>query len=279
MVELKRLLLANPFLLASAMAFPPEIGVFGRAIGDKCRGNEGAGTCQTTSNCRGISYPQPYCPSDPNNVQCCVEIPCTVGTKSGYCRSVSNNGCPGGSFDPGNYCPGSQDIQCCLKNSENGTGTVGERVLAKAMEAAGVPYAWWGGSCSGPTGDAPPSDFGEIGFDCSGLVCWALCQTTGRDLFSEGLRNTRYMYCETQARLGYAKYPFSQRKKGDAVFFGDACDCSLSDGPGSIHHVGLVMEDGGDMMWNAPNDDLNRVMALRISAFGETPCPYVIRFT
>lgn len=69
MAKLKRLLLAVSFLLAPAIAFPPEEGVFGRAIGDKCRGTEGAGTCQRTSNCRGISYPQPYCPNDPDDVQ------------------------------------------------------------------------------------------------------------------------------------------------------------------------------------------------------------------
>ncbi|KAK4168399.1 hypothetical protein QBC43DRAFT_285034 [Cladorrhinum sp. PSN259] len=271
------LFLVVTLLMVPVIALPPEEGVFGRAIGDSCKGTEGPGTCQTTSNCRGISYPQPFCPNDPDDVQCCVEIPCQVGTQTGFCRSVSNNGCSGGRFDPGNYCPGSQDIQCCLKGSSDGK-TVGERVLAKAMEAAGVPYAWYGGSCSGPTGDAPPYNYGEVGFDCSGLVAWALCQVTGRDLFSHpaGLRNTRYMYCATQAQLGYAKYPFSQRKAGDAVFFGGACVCADEN---SIHHVGLVMEDGGDMMWNAPNDQINKVLAMSISGFGETPCPYVIRFT
>ena len=117
-----------------------------------------------------------------------------------------------------------------------------------------------------------------MGFDCSGLVAWALCQITGRDLFNHpaGLRNTQFMYCASQATLGYAKYPYSQRKKGDAVFFGNACDCSVTN---SIHHVGLIMEDGGNMLWNAPNDDINKVLAMKISDFGETPCPYVIRFS
>jgi hypothetical protein len=84
------------------------------------------------------------------------------------------------------------------------------------------------------------------------------------------------MYCSSQSVLGYAKYPYAQRKKGDVVFFGNACDCNDWD---SIHHMGLVMEDGGDMMWNAPNDRVNRVLAMSISGFGETPCPYVVRFT
>ena len=33
---------------------------------------------------------------------------------SGYCRSVKNNGCPGGNFHAG-FCPGDSDIKCCVK--------------------------------------------------------------------------------------------------------------------------------------------------------------------
>ena len=69
MAKLMALLIVLPLLVAPAVALPPEDGVFGRAIGDKCRGTEGAGTCQTTSNCRGISYLQPFCPNDPDDVQ------------------------------------------------------------------------------------------------------------------------------------------------------------------------------------------------------------------
>ena len=48
---------------------------------------------------------------------------------------------------------------------------------------------WAGGNCKGKTGG---------GFDCSGLVSWAVCQVTGRDLFKEGLRVTRSMYCASE---------------------------------------------------------------------------------
>src|SRR5262245_20400804 len=73
-------------------------------------------------------------------------------------------------------CPGDNDIQCCIATAaaphppEN-AGNVGAKVLAKAREAKGTPHTLGGGSCNGPTrgGD------GEVGFDCSGLVCWALC--------------------------------------------------------------------------------------------------------
>jgi len=160
--------------------------------------------------------------------------------------------------------------------STSGNDTVGAQILAKAMNEAGLPYAWGGGSCDGPTGDQPPYDYGDTGFDCSGLVCYALCQVTGRDLFSEGLRVTSTMYCASESELKYTKYPYAERVPGDAVFFGGACDCS--DGGESIHHVGLMM-DSGDRLWNAPSDESNEVKESSIADFSDDPCPYVVRFT
>ncbi len=60
----------------------------------------------------------------------------------------------------------------------------------------------------GPSADNPPYQYGDVGYDCSGLVCWAVCQVTGRDLFTEGLRVTSTMYCADEAKLGY-KYVLS----------------------------------------------------------------------
>ncbi|KAL5336037.1 hypothetical protein BJX70DRAFT_373675 [Aspergillus crustosus] len=152
--------------------------------------------------------------------------------------------------------------------------TVGQAVLEKALTAEGTPYAWGGGSCDGPSGDQPPYDQGELGYDCSGLVSWAVCQVTGRDFFSEGLRVTSSMYCASEATLKYKKYPLGERQPGDAIFFGGECDSNKS---GSIHHVGLMI-DAGDRMWNAPNDWVNQVQENSISGFRETACPCVIRF-
>ncbi|KAL9044029.1 MAG: hypothetical protein Q9214_002807, partial [Letrouitia sp. 1 TL-2023] len=108
-------------------------------------------------------------------------------------------------------CPGDDDIQCCIAGGSGSDppppptspSNVGEKVLAKAKTQAGKPYAWGGGDCDSPTGDQPPWDNGEVGFDCSGLVCYAVCQVTGRDLFSEGLRNTHDMYCASESTLKY----------------------------------------------------------------------------
>lgn len=87
-------------------------------------------------------------------------------------------------------------------------GTVGQAILDKALTAKGTPYAWGGGTCDGPSADNPPYQYGDIGYDCSGLVSWAVCQVTGRDLFTEGLRVTSTMYCADEAKLGY-KYAMS----------------------------------------------------------------------
>lgn len=121
--------------------------IFERAVGDKCKAPEGSGSCQNKAKCNGISYPTGLCPKDPTDVQvrsirpatdlklrtlgesgakthadsdlaiqCCVEIKCKAPYGSHLCRSVKNNGCSGGTFKPG-YCPGSTDIQCCVKNA------------------------------------------------------------------------------------------------------------------------------------------------------------------
>jgi hypothetical protein len=47
--------------------------------------------------------------------QCCVEIKCKAPYGAHYCRSVKNNGCSGGQFKSG-FCPGGNDIQCCVKD-------------------------------------------------------------------------------------------------------------------------------------------------------------------
>jgi len=39
------------------------------------------------------------------------------------------------------------------------------------------------------------------------------------------------------------------------------------------------IRDSGTRMWNAPNDQINKVLESDISKFGEKPCPKVIRFS
>lgn len=48
-------------------------------------------------------------------------------------------------------------------------GAINERILAATRQQFGLPYVWGGGDKNGPTGG---------GFDCSGLVLWAVFQAT-----------------------------------------------------------------------------------------------------
>jgi hypothetical protein len=80
---------------------------------------------------------------------------------------------------------------------------LGVKLLKKAMEEEGTPYVYGGGSCSGPT---------KGGYDCSGLVLYALCKVTGRNWFTSGpkaesLRRTGDMYCARESKL---KYKYAQ---------------------------------------------------------------------
>lgn len=120
---MKASLLLVSGIASVALAIPSLTGdqvkaIFARAPGDACKAPEGSGTCQATAKCKGISYPANLCPKDPDDVQCCVTISCKDGSRSGFCRSVKNNGCDGGKF-VSDKCPGPNDIKCCIKDASD----------------------------------------------------------------------------------------------------------------------------------------------------------------
>ncbi|KAK5130706.1 hypothetical protein LTR08_001736 [Meristemomyces frigidus] len=102
------LCLGAPALYETSLASP-------QAVGNWCKAPLGEGSCQHTRNCKGISYPTGLCPKDATDVQCCVDIKCSVGSSDGFCRSKKNDGCGGGNFHTG-LCPRDSDIQCCIQD-------------------------------------------------------------------------------------------------------------------------------------------------------------------
>lgn len=234
-------------------------------VNSRCSGSGGAtGVCISTSTCSsggGVSI-SGACPGTPADVRCCTKSSCGSG---GSCQWTSS--CASGNT-LGGLCPGPSDFKCCLPGGSTGGGDLGTRILAKAREAEGTDYLFGGGSCNGATGG---------GFDCSGLLGWAICQVTGRDVFNEGLRNTATMYCSSESKLRYTKVAYSQRRAGDAVFFGGGCDCSSGAGNSGVHHVGIMM-NSGTLMWNALKTG-TRVRSDDFGSWGEKACPYVIRFS
>ncbi|KAF2279364.1 uncharacterized protein EI97DRAFT_370485 [Westerdykella ornata] len=240
-------------------------------VNGPCTGANGVkGVCVSTGSCAsdGGTYITGACPGTPDNIKCCTKPSCQRGSQSGACRWTDE--CAGTVLT--GLCPGPSTFRCCLSGEAPPSGpNLGEKVLRKAKEAEGIPYQWGGGNCKGPTGG---------GFDCSGLVSWALCQVTGRDLFAEGLRVTREMYCASEAKLKYKKVSWAQRRAGDAVFFGgspsDENRCNCNTDRQGIHHVGLMM-DSGWTMWNALKTG-TKIRKDNFRNWDEAPCPYVIRF-
>ncbi|KAF1949896.1 hypothetical protein CC80DRAFT_483556 [Byssothecium circinans] len=275
-----------------------------------CTGKDGApGVCVPTASCSrdNGTYIDNACPGLPEDIKCCTKPHCQLQAKKGDCRWVDK--CTGGKDIVEYLCPGPDAFRCCITNDGTSptSGTLptvtanatepakssvkpsatsktsvqpsttpkpttkpeepdlGQKILKKAKEAEGIQYHWAGGNCKGPTGG---------GFDCSGLVSWAVCQITGRDLFSEGLRVTRSMYCASEKKLKYDKIKWADRRAGDAVFFGGKCDCEKN--PDGIHHVGLMM-DSEYTMFNALKTG-TKIRKDNFKSWDEAACPYVIRF-
>jgi len=105
------------------------------------------------------------------------------------------------------------------------------------------PYSWDGGDINGATKGTKQTekpfcdDRNVVGFDCSGLALYSVYQGTGKSL----PHHAQYQFDQAP------KYPLSQRKPGDLVFFGDSTT--------TIHHVAIYI--GNDEMIEAPGHDGN----------------------
>jgi hypothetical protein len=118
----------------------------------------------------------------------------------------------------------------------------------------GTPYVWGGGDPSGPTLGVPNSQNpGVPGFDCSGLVLYAVYQASGGKILLPHLAND-------QAAMGVAVPP-SQLQPGDVIAL-------QLDGPGVYSHI--VIYIGGGMVIQAPTfgQDVDEVP---LSSFAGAP--------
>lgn len=111
-------------------------------------------------------------------------------------------------------------------------GEFGDRVVNAALEFEGTaPYVWGGGDVTGPTRGSSAG----VGFDCSGLVQYAVYQASGGTAVAD-------RPADTQARQGKAVSRDDMRP-GDIIAFKDS-------GAGSYHHIGIYM--GNQQMVHAP---------------------------
>lgn len=111
-----------------------------------------------------------------------------------------------------------------------------ETVIARAMSQVGQPYAWGGGTASGPSqgirdGGVADSygDYNKVGFDCSGLVLYAFA----------GAGISLPHYTGYQYQRGTRIDP-SEIQRGDLIFYG----------PSGNTHVAIYLGDG--QMLEAP---------------------------
>lgn len=101
--------------------------------------------------------------------------------------------------------------------------------LANEVVAAGIPYAWGGGTVDGPSqgitdGGAADAagDYNKIGFDCSGLARWLVYQASGVEIprVSGDQYGAGYLVSAAEARPGDLAYD-NNPGKHVMVYVGD----------------------------------------------------------
>jgi cell wall-associated NlpC family hydrolase len=122
-------------------------------------------------------------------------------------------------------------------------GSFAAREIAAARKYLGTPYAWDGGDYLGPTrgqcaAGAAANDCRKVGFDCSGLVMYAVY------VASHGAIRLSHS-ADEQTRRG-SSVPIAQLRPGDVISFADP-------GASIAHHVGIYL--GHDQLLNAPESN------------------------
>lgn len=133
-----------------------------------------------------------------------------------------------------------------------------EAVINRAMSQLGTPYAWGGGTATGPSqgirdGGVADSygDYNKVGFDCSGLVLYAFA----------GVGIALPHYTGYQYQQG-TKVNINEIQRGDLLFWG----------PNAEHHVAIYLGNG--QMIEAPQSGSTvQVSPVRYSGMS----PYAVR--
>lgn len=127
--------------------------------------------------------------------------------------------------------------------SECGTPTSGSAIVDAAASQKGVPYVFGGGGIDGKS--APPRS-SSVGFDCSGLVMYAVYQGTGA---ANGGIELPHSAAQQQNGSQGVKVEGGREnwRPGDILF-------RVNDGvPDHVTIYAGKDENGKDMMWSAPS--------------------------
>lgn len=116
----------------------------------------------------------------------------------------------------------------------NAADRFADRLLRTASSQTGVPYAWGGGTMTGPS-EGFARGAGPVGFDCSGLVRFATYQASAGTIVLP-----RSAHAQT---LVGTPVPLDRLEPGDVISF-------TRPGESVAHHIGIFV--GGGQMINAP---------------------------
>ncbi len=129
-------------------------------------------------------------------------------------------------------------------------GSFAAKEIAAANSQIGVPYSWVGGTWTGPSlgvcgPDGAGNDCHIVGWDCSGLVMYAVYQATGGSV-----KLPHY----SDAQIGAPQFTRVAKGVGSSIDLallapGDLIGFTLP-GASATHHIGIYL--GGDSMVNAP---------------------------
>jgi cell wall-associated NlpC family hydrolase len=129
-------------------------------------------------------------------------------------------------------------------------GSFAAKEIAAAQSQLGVPYSWVGGSYTGPTvgvcgPDGAENDCHIVGWDCSGLVMFAVYQASGGAIRLPHYAASQVVTAPFKAVTSGvgSSIDLSLLEAGDLIAF-------TNPGENVAHHIGIYL--GADQMINAP---------------------------
>ena len=236
-------------------------------LNGQCSGRSGicisTGTC---SNYGGESF-SGKCPSDPNDVKCCDNIPCSANGKSGQCLFTSQ--CSGESVS--GKCPGGTDFKCCLSGGDSPTPTPTPTPTPGKDDTYNGPCSGGGGACINT--NVVSCDTNTVSGKCQGpsnVKCcvqgskpsWYINQGEHRKVLCLGDRSVATSGCGPSS-LAMAIKVLTGNNITPETLFKEGCDGGMYHGNGFSHSTlsTLGKRHGVSVDWTSNIDSVYNALA------------------
>ena len=234
-------------------------------LNGQCSGRSGicikTGTC---SNYGGESF-SGKCPSDPNDVKCCDNIPCSANGKTGQCLFTSQ--CSGESVS--GKCPGGSDFKCCLSGGDSPTPT--PTPTPGKDDTYNGPCSGGGGACINT--NVVSCDTNTVSGKCQGpsnVKCcvqgskpsWYINQGEHRKVLCLGDRSVATSGCGPSS-LAMAIKVLTGNNITPETLFKEGCDGGMYHGNGFSHSTlsTLGKRHGVSVDWTSNIDSVYNALA------------------